>query len=98
LTFVANDNDNNDKSKISKLIWRRWRKGDVMRQKRGGVISIQLMSRVWWEEWQQHEHPVQRSVGKSVKYNHLCNNHDVFWANNGVMVLRPLLGMGTDMH
>ena len=66
-----------------------------MRQK-GGVVSIRPMSRVRWEERQQHEHPVQRDIGKGVKYNHPCDNRDVFRANNGVMVLRPLLGMGTD--
>jgi len=30
------------------------------------VISVQPMSRVRWEEQQQHGHPVQGSFGKSI--------------------------------
>jgi len=48
------------------------------------VISVQPMSRVRWEEQQQHEHPVQGSFGKGVQYNHLRDNYDAFQANNGV--------------
>ena len=61
-----------------------------------GVVSIRPMLTVRWEEQQQHEHPVQKVIGKGVWYNHLCDNRDVFQANNGIMVLRPLLGMRTD--
>ena len=69
-----------------------------MISRRRRVVSFQPILRVRWEEQQQHEHWVQGGVGKVVQYNHLRDNRDAFQASNGVIVLRLLLGMRTDMR
>jgi len=57
--------------------------GEEDKEEGSGFGSVRPMSRVRWEEQQQH--PAQGGVGKKgVQYNHLCDNRDAFYADNGV--------------